>query len=57
MADNNGHHQQLHHLGLQRRQPHYASSAALLSEIVARRIDACLSPHAVTTLYYVVRKY
>ncbi len=27
---------------VQRREPHYARSAALLSEIVARRTDACL---------------
>lgn len=35
---------------VQRRQPHYATSAGLLSEIVARRIDTCLPAHVVTTL-------
>jgi predicted nucleic acid-binding protein len=42
---------------VQRRQPHYAASAALLNEIVARRIDACIPAHAVTTLHYIVSKY
>jgi predicted nucleic acid-binding protein len=42
---------------VQRRQPHYASSAAVLNEIVARRIEACVPAHAITTLHYIVSKY
>ena len=42
---------------VQRRQPHYAASAALLSEIVAGSIDACIPAHAVTTLHYIVSRY
>lgn len=42
---------------VQRRRPHYAPSAALLSEIVARRLEACIPAHAVTTLHYIVSKY
>jgi len=41
---------------LQRREPHYADSAAVLSLALERKITACLPGHAITTLHYVIGK-
>lgn len=42
---------------VQKRQPHYKSSALVLEEVVAGRIAACLPAHAFTTLHYLVARY
>ncbi len=42
---------------IQKREPHYSASAAVLDRIVQRQVDASLPAHAFTTLYYVVEKY
>ncbi|MGH8272222.1 MAG: PIN domain-containing protein, partial [Gammaproteobacteria bacterium] len=42
---------------IQKRAPHYAASAALIEEIVARRIGGALASHAVTTLHYLVGRH
>jgi len=42
---------------VQRREPFYAASAAVLSQAVEGPSVACLPGHALTTLYYVVAKH
>ncbi len=42
---------------VQRRAPHYENSAVLLSKIVEGDLDGAVPGHAVTTIYYLVRKY
>jgi predicted nucleic acid-binding protein len=42
---------------LQRREPHYAASAAVLSRIAAGEIEGAVPGHALTTLYYVLFKF
>lgn len=42
---------------IQKREPHYSVSAAVLDRIVQRHVDASLPAHVFTTLYYVVEKY
>jgi predicted nucleic acid-binding protein len=39
---------------LQRREPHYAASAAVLSRIAAGEMEGAVPGHALTTLYYVL---
>jgi predicted nucleic acid-binding protein len=41
----------------QQRQPHYASSAQLVSLIVAGHLVGICPAHGLTTLYYLVRKH
>jgi predicted nucleic acid-binding protein len=42
---------------LQARQPHYGHSAELLDRVIKRRVSACVSAHAVTTVHYLVQRY
>lgn len=42
---------------VQRREPHYTDSAVLLSRIVEGDIDGAVPGHAITTVYYLVRRY
>jgi predicted nucleic acid-binding protein len=39
---------------VQKREPHYAASAAVLSCVVRKDVEACLPGHALTTIHYVV---
>jgi len=41
---------------LQRREPHYPDSAAVLSLALEHKIQACLPSHAITTVHYLVGK-
>lgn len=42
---------------VQRREPYYRASAAVLEDIVNERVVGALSAHAVTTLHYIVGRY
>lgn len=42
---------------VQKRQPHYQASAAVLAEVTAGQVDGCLPAHAFTTLHYLVGRY
>jgi len=42
---------------VQRREPHYAASAAVLSLVVERRITGVLPSHALTTIHYLVDRF
>jgi hypothetical protein len=42
---------------VQRREPFYQASAAVLSRAVEGQIEGCVPSHALTTLHYVVAKY
>jgi len=42
---------------VQRREPHYTDSAVLLSKIVEGDLDGSVPGHAITTIYYLVRRY
>jgi predicted nucleic acid-binding protein len=42
---------------VQRREPHYTDSAVLLSTIVEGDLDGSVPGHAITTIYYLVRRY
>jgi len=42
---------------VQRREPHYAASAALLSQVVEGRVTGALPAHAFTTLHYLVHRF
>lgn len=42
---------------IQRREPHYAASAEILSRIAAGEIEGAVAGHALTTIYYVVSKF
>ena len=42
---------------VQKREPHYHASAAVLAEIVTGAVAAAVPVHAVTTLYYVIRRF
>jgi predicted nucleic acid-binding protein len=42
---------------VQRREPFYAASAKVLSQVVEGQNIACLPGHALTTLHYIVAKY
>ena len=41
---------------IQKREPHYAASAAILSRIASGEIEGAMSAHAVTTIHYLVAK-
>jgi predicted nucleic acid-binding protein len=42
---------------VQRREPFYAASAEVLSQVIEESNVACLPGHALTTLHYIVAKY
>jgi predicted nucleic acid-binding protein len=42
---------------VQQREPFYAASASVLSQLIARPNVACLPGHALTTLHYIIAKY
>jgi len=42
---------------VQKRQPHYAASAAVLSLVVERRMTGLLPAHALTTIHYIVDRF
>ena len=42
---------------VQKRQPHYRGSAAVLDEIVNERVAGVIPVHAVTTIHYIVSRY
>ena len=42
---------------LQKREPHYGASAAVLSSVVSGAVAAALAAHALTTIHYLVRRY
>lgn len=42
---------------VQKRQPHYAASAAVLSKVVDRSVIGVLPAHAFTTLHYIVDRF
>ncbi len=42
---------------LQKRQPHYHASGAVLSRLVSDEVMPVVPSHAVTTLYYVIAKF
>lgn len=42
---------------LQKREPHYRASAAVLDLILKRDVTAALAGHSVTTIHYLVAKY
>lgn len=42
---------------VQRREPHYTDAAVLLSKIVEGAVDGAAPGHAITTVYYLVRRY
>ncbi len=42
---------------VQKREPHYAASAAVLATVTRGKVDALLPAHALTTLHYIVGRY
>jgi predicted nucleic acid-binding protein len=42
---------------LQKREPHYRASAAIIDHIVRTDVEAMLPGHAVTTIHYIVSRY
>lgn len=42
---------------VQKRQPHYGASAAVLGQITEGDVSACLPAHAFTTLHYLVSRH
>lgn len=42
---------------LQKREPHYRASAAVIERVIERRASATLPAHAVTTVHYIVERY
>lgn len=42
---------------IQRREPHYSHSAAVLSRIAAGELEGAVPGHAVTTIHYVVSRF
>lgn len=41
---------------IQKREPHYAASAAVLSRIASGEVEGAVAAHALTTIHYVVAK-
>ena len=41
----------------QARQPHYQASAAVLDEVIEKRVKAMVAGHAMTTIHYLVARY
>ena len=42
---------------VQRREPHYAASAAVLDRIASGEIEGAIPGHALTTVYYLVARF
>lgn len=42
---------------IQKREPHYAASAAVLDRIAAGEIEGAIPGHALTTVYYLVSRF
>jgi predicted nucleic acid-binding protein len=42
---------------VQRREPHYRASAAVLDLVVRKKVAGALSAHAVTTIHFIVSRY
>lgn len=42
---------------MQKREPHYRASAAVVETVLERRVEGVLAAHAVTTLHYLVSRY
>lgn len=42
---------------VQKREPHYDASAAVLERVIRREESAVLAVHAVTTIHYIVARY
>ena len=42
---------------VQKREPYFAASAAVLERIVLKEIEGAISAHAVTTIHYIVERY
>jgi predicted nucleic acid-binding protein len=42
---------------VQKREPHYAPSAAVIEAAIQRQLEGFLPAHAVTTLHYIVNRY
>lgn len=41
----------------QKRQPHFADSASVLSEALGGRFEACMPAHSLTTLHYLIERH
>lgn len=42
---------------LQKREPHYQASAAVIEQVIEKRVTATLPVHAITTVHYIVERY
>lgn len=42
---------------IQRREPHYHTSALALSRVASGEVEGVLPSHAITTIYYIIAKY
>lgn len=42
---------------VQRRQPHYHASAAVLDLVIRKKVSGALPAHAVTTIHFIVSRY
>lgn len=42
---------------VQRRESHYTNSAVLLSKVIEETVEGAVPGHAITTVFYLVRKY
>lgn len=42
---------------IQRREPHYQASAAVIDKIVRKKVSGALSAHAITTIHFIVNRY
>lgn len=42
---------------VQKRQPHFGASAAVIEAVTKKRLAGLLSAHAITTLHYIVGRY
>jgi predicted nucleic acid-binding protein len=42
---------------VQRREPFYAASIAVVDRVFKREVSGCLPAHALTTLHYIIRKF
>lgn len=42
---------------IQKREPHFASSAALLDHVLAGKVEGAIPAHALTTIHYLVNRH
>lgn len=42
---------------VQRREPHYGASAALLDRVAGGSVKAIISAHCFTTVHYIIKRY